>query len=383
VTERRRLGRTVLLGGLGLILAGCAPTPPPAPGPGAALSWSDLPGWQQGTQAGAWRALLRSCEHLAGEEPWASICEEAELYPNPTDAQVRAFFRHRFRPRPVYSRHAEPTGLITGYYEPLLRGSLEPSPAYPHPVYGPPGDLVHIDLGPRFPDLQEERVRGRLTQDGRVVPYYTRAEIEGPDNPLAGEELLWVRSIIDRFFLHIQGSGRVRLPSGETVALDYADQNGRRYVSIGRVLAERGEMDREEVTLPRLRQWLRAHPDQKRELLNENPSYVFFRLRDRKPPLPVGTLGSPLTPWRSIAVDPDFVPLGSPVWLSTRLPETADGEERRFRRLVFAQDTGGAIQGPARADVFFGQGRTAERLAGRMKEQGRLYLLTPAWQFDE
>jgi membrane-bound lytic murein transglycosylase A len=217
-----------------------------------------------------------------------------------------------------------------------------------------------------------------------VVPYYTRAEIEGPQRPLAGNELVWVDDAVDRFFLHVQGSGRVRLPDGEILALDYADQNGHRYVAIGKVLVERGVMPLEEVSLPSLRAWLAAHPDKRRGLFNANPSYVFFRLRDARRPEPIGTLGVPLTPRRSLAVDPDHIPLGLPVWLATRLPAgDHGGGEPPFRRLVFAQDTGGAINGAVRADLFTGQGLPAEWLAGRMKQDGRLFMLEPAWRYAD
>ncbi len=374
----------VVLIPLAFALFGCALwTSPPRPGPGEPISWAQLPYWEEGSQAEAWQALLRTCDRLE-EEPWRSICAEAKLYPNPTNAQVRAFFQSHFVPRPVYNRQGGRSGLTTGYYEPLLQGSRQPSSRYRYPIYAPPSDLLHIDLGGRFPELQGEPVRGRLTPKGRVVPYYTRAQIEGPKSPLSGNELLWVSNPIDRFLLHIQGSGRVRLPSGKTLALDYADQNGRRYVSIGRILARRGELDGAEVTLPRIRRWLQVHSEQRRALLNRNPSYVFFQLRDRTPPAPIGTLGSPLTPHRSIAVDPDHIPLGAPIWLVTRLPATQGRDEgSAFRKLVFAQDTGGAIQGPVRADLFVGHGDSARRLAGRMRQEGQLYLLTPAWQFPK
>jgi membrane-bound lytic murein transglycosylase A len=368
-----------------LVLSGCAGMrPAQGPGPGEAVAWSAVPGWERGQQAAAWPALLRTCRELGQRPPWRAICNEAELYPTPTDAEARAFLQCRFRPRPVRNHSGGRRGLITGYYEPLLHGSRERTERYRYPLYAPPPDLVAIELGSRFPSLDGERVRGRYTPRGQVVPYYTRAEIEGPDKPLAGQELVWVDDPVDRFFLHIQGSGRVRLPDGEVMALDYADQNGHRYVSIGKVLVDRGLMTKAEVTLPTLRRWLEAHPDRRRELFNQNPSYVFFRLRDARRAEPIGTLGVPLTPRRSLAVDPDHIPLGSPVWLATRLP-AADHSDREptFRRLVFAQDTGGAINGAVRADLFTGQGLPAEWLAGRMKQDGQLYMLEPAWRYHK
>lgn len=367
-----------------LLLAGCAGMGPPAgPGPGDTVAWAEVPGWQQGDQANAWPALLRTCRELDRKEPWRSLCPEAKLYPeSPSDAEVRAFLEGHFVPRPVHDGQGGTRGLITGYYEPLLQGSRQPTDRYRFPIYAPPPDLVTIQLDQRFPELADESVRGRYTPEGQVVPYPTRAEIEGPEKPLAGNELVWVDDPLDRFFLHIQGSGRVKLRDGELMALDYADQNGHPYVSIGRVLVRRGVMDQEEVTLPRLRTWLGAHPDERRELLNTNPSYVFFRLRDPTRRDPVGSLGVPLTARRSLAVDPSHIPLGSPVWLATRLPGPDHSDrEPPFRQLVLAQDTGGAIRGPVRADLFTGQGMPAEWLAGRMKQEGRLFVLTPAWRY--
>lgn len=377
---RRSGGWWWLALGVLLALAGCGPQR--APGPGDPVAWERLPGWGRGDQAGAWPALLRTCKRVGDTEPWRSVCNEAELRPRPTDAEARAFLRCRFVPRRVHNGRGGTRGLITGYYEPLLHGSREPTERYRFPLYAPPPDLVRIDLGERFPALAGERVRGRYTPRGEVVPYYTRAEIDSPERPLAGNELLWVDDAVDRFFLHVQGSGRVRLPDGEVLALDYADQNGHRYVSIGRILVDRGAMTREEVSLPTLRAWIEAHPGKRDDLFHANPSYVFFRLRDPARSEPIGTLGVPLTPRRSLAVDPDHVPLGLPVWLATRLP-SGDHADREppFRRLVFAQDTGGAIRGAVRGDLFTGQGLPAEWLAGRMKQEGRLFVLTPAWDY--
>lgn len=359
----------------GLLAAGCAGWSPFRAGLGPAVDWKALPGWQADRQAEAWPALLRSCERLAPRnEVWADLCREAESLAGggpPGDAAARAFFERRFRPRPLRGRWFRRTGLITGYYEPLLAASLRPDPAYPYPLYAPPPDLVTVELGELYPALRGRRVRGRLT-GRKVVPYYRRAEIDGEGRPLAGHELAWVRDPIGAFFLHIQGSGRLRLPDGRTLGIGYADQNGHPYRAIGRVLVERGEMDLEDVNLFSLRDWLRAHPDRATEILNSNPSYVFFTLRPAPQAGPVGSLGVPLTPRRSLAVDPGVVSLGLPVWVVTELP---DG--RPYRRLMLAQDTGGAIRGPVRADIFFGQGSEAEWLAGHMKQAGRLYVLEP------
>jgi len=368
---------------LAVLLGGCATVgPPPEPGPAERVAWHTLPGWTQGRQAEVWPALEATCERLGDTPPWRALCTEVALFPDPSHAQARAFLRGRFVPYRMRNGEGGDRGLITGYYEPLLEGSRQPSERYRYPLYAPPPDLMRIRLGERFPDLAGERVRGRLTPERRVVPYYTRAEIESEDEPLVGNEILWVDDPVDRFFLHIQGSGQVRLAEGGRVKVGYADQNGHRYVSIGKVLIERGELTREEVSLPALRRWLQNHPRQRRSLFNENPSYVFFRIRQDGHDGPLGSLGAPLTPRRSLAVDPRHIPLGVPVWLSTHLPPSQPpGKGRAYRRLVMAQDTGGAIRGAVRADLFTGQGEAGEWLAGRMKSRGRLFMLRPAWRY--
>lgn len=356
-----------------LWLGGCAAWSPFRSGMAPPVGWSALRGWEADRHAQAWPALLRSCDKLADRAPaWRRLCRAAAAEGEIDDARARAFFERWFRPRPLRGRWFRRTGLITGYYEPLLRGSLSPDPRYPYPLYRPPPDLVTVELGELFPALQGRRVRGRLA-GRRVVPYYSRAEIDGGGRPLAGHELVWVDDPVAAFFLHIQGSGRIRLEDGRVLGIGYADQNGHPYRAIGRTLVEMGALALEEVNLFSLRDWLRAHPRRAAEVLHSNPSYVFFRLRPAPAAGPIGSLGVPLTAGRSLAVDPRVVPLGLPVWLDSRRPE--DG--RPYRRLMLAQDTGGAIRGTLRADVFFGHGPEAERLAGHMKQPGRLYVLEP------
>lgn len=356
------------------VLAGCAALPPAEPGLGRALAWSELPGWPEPGLASAWPAFLAGCARLPERDPrWAAICEDAALFPEVDDEIARAFFETRFAPFETIAEGGGREGLVTGYYEPLLRGSLTRSARYRYPIYRPPDDLVSVDLGALYPELRNRRVRGRLL-GRRVVPYFERAEIENGETPLAGNELLWVDDPVALFFLQIQGSGRVQLETGERLHVGYADQNGHPYVAIGRRLVELGALKPEEVELATIRDWLKRNPEQASEVMNANPSYVFFALRDPALPGPLGSLGVPLAPERAIAVDPRYVALGSPVWLDTTLP----GETTPYRRLVFAYDTGGAIRGAVRADLFFGQGEEAERLAGRMKQPGRVYVLLPA-----
>lgn len=354
-----------------LALGGCVSF---GPGPGEPLPWSSVPGWNEAHLAEAWPALLNSCTKLAATAPyWQAICAAAAATPAPDDAGARAFFEHWFEPHQQRRGWFRASGLITGYYEPLLHGSWTRTERYHYPIYRAPDDLLSIELGSVYPELRGKRLRGRLS-GRRVVPYYSRAEIDDAASPLAGDELLWVDDPVALFFLHIQGSGRVQMTSGETVNVGYAQQNGYPYTAIGRTLIARVGFEPDQIDAPTIRAWLAAHPAEAQTVMNTNASYVFFRVLDPNLPGPLGALGVPLLPRRTIAVDPAYIPLGIPVWLDTELP---DGDAS-YRRLVFAQDTGGAIKGPLRADLFFGDGPEAEAYAGRMKERGRLYLLLPA-----
>jgi membrane-bound lytic murein transglycosylase A len=352
-----------------LLLGACTARPP---GIGSPVDWSSLQNWESDKHGDVWAGFLRSCEKL-GHERWREVCALAEESGPLSDAEARAFFEAHFEVRPVYAEGGETEGLITGYYEPLLKGSLEPSDEYRYPLYGVPKDLLVVDLGSVYPQLNGLRLRGKLVGN-KVVPYYDRAQLNDDPELLRGAEILWVDSLVDVFFLHVQGSGLVRLTDGSTVAVGYAQQNGHPYQSIGRVLVDMGELDREEVTLFTIRDWLQANPGRLHEVLAMNPSYVFFELKDGQADGPVGSLNVELTPARSVAVDRSVIPLGAPVWLQTTLP---DEDQSPFDRLMLAQDTGGAIKGHVRADVFWGRGDEAEMLAGTMKQQGRLFVLLP------
>lgn len=345
----------------------------PEPGIGEAVSWDRLPGWQSDRHGEAWPALLASCERLGDESGWRSVCRDAAALEDPSDARVRVFFESHFEPHPVTGDEGNREGLITGYYEPLLRGSLERSDRYRYPLYGPPDDLLTLKLGGAYPELADRQLRGRL-RGKTVVPYPTRAELAESPGALAGAELLWVDDAVDSFFLHVQGSGRVALPDGRTVAVRFADHNGHPYRSIGRRLIRTGELERENVNLFSIRRWLRDHPGDAQALLNHNPRFIFFRLDPGPVDDPVGALNVPLTAGRSLAVDRERIPLGVPVWLSTTMPGKPG---RPLNRLMLAQDTGGAIKGWNRADVFWGLGGDAERKAGLMKEKGRMFVLLP------
>jgi membrane-bound lytic murein transglycosylase A len=371
------------------LLAGCTTLPekPAAAVPietrFEAANWNDIAGWQQDALADAWPALQSSCRTPRMPGAWKQFCAEAARVTTTDTAAQRVLMESQLRPWRVVSisgdaRHrvrAE-EGLITGYYEPLLKGARRRGGAFQTPLYAVPDDLLTIDLAEAYPQLAGIRVRGKL-QGKRVVPYPDRAQL-ADGRVLAGKELLWVDSSIDAFFLQIQGSGRVTLQDGSTVRMAYAEVNGRPYRAIGRYLVDKGEMTVEQATAPALRQWLASHPERQQEVFNQNPSVVFFR-EEALPDAsvgPKGALGVPLTPGRSIAIDPGLLPLGAPFFLSTLNPLSG----APLQRLVLAQDTGGAIRGAPRADLFWGWGADAAEGAGRMRAQGALWLLWPVGQ---
>jgi membrane-bound lytic murein transglycosylase A len=369
----------------GAILCACA-TPPrnclPPPEPAIPhveyqpVGWTDVPGWNADEMKEAWPAFLAGCAAVGGQAGWAAVCTAGEQFRPAASGEVRAFLERYFQPYSIVERvgrQDQHEGLITGYFEPLLHGDRVSSAQFNTPLYSPPPDLLTVDLGSLYPELKGRRIRARL-QGNRVVPYYSRADLDR-DPELKGHEIVWVDDAVDAFFLEVQGSGRVQLRSGETIRLHYADENGYPYRSIGRYLVEHGELQVGGATLPGIREWALDHPARVKELLDSDPSVVFFREEPLGDPAqgPTGTLGVPLTAGRSIAVDPASVPLGAPVFLSTTFP----GSDIPLQRLVFAQDTGGAIRGPVRADFFWGTGTEAADEAGRMRQSGRMWLIWP------
>ncbi len=370
-----------------LVLAGCAtrkeqpavaPAPKPTPAPSVTApalreaSWSDLPGWREDDTSLAWGAFLRSCGAIGNRIGWQSVCDAAQALRNPDRGLTREFFEAHFKPYRVVDAKGFDDGLITGYYEPLLRGSRTADSRYRYPVYGVPDDLLVIDLTELYPELQGKRLRGRV-EGRRVVPYYDRSQIERGSGALTGKELVWVDDPVELFFLQVQGSGRVVLDTGEILRLGYADHNGHPYRSIGRRLVDQGDLPLERASMQGIKEWARRNPGRVRELLDHNASYVFFRELPAGLPGPIGALGVPLTPRRSVAVDQRVVPLGAPVFIATTYPLT----DEPLNRLMLAQDTGGAIRGAVRADFFWGFGEDAAREAGRMKQALRMWVLLP------
>ncbi|HEY7986271.1 MAG TPA: MltA domain-containing protein [Methylophilaceae bacterium] len=334
--------------------------------------WSQVEGFDKDNLTLAWGGLMQSCGVLKKNELWRDACEAVTKQSRPSTSTIRVLLKQNFQPWQVTNADGTNTGLITGYYEPLLKGSRTRTELYRYPLYSRPDDMVTVDLNSLYPELANRKLRGRL-KGNKLIPYYSRGEIEVTPSPIAGKELLWTDDIVDLFFLQIQGSGQVKLDSGELVHVGYDDQNGQPYLSIGKVLIERGELTSDKASMQGIKDWGRKNLDKLRDLLNSNPSYVFFRELPKDLSGPPGALGIPLAAERSIAIDPRYIPLGAPVFLSATYPNS----NKPLQRLMMAQDTGGAIKGAVRADFFWGTGNDAGRQAGAMKQQGKMWVLMP------
>jgi peptidoglycan lytic transglycosylase A len=380
------------------MLAGCGTMRPTPPVPPSKLSlrlvsvqFGELAGWTQSDPRGALQAFVRSCTALAtkaDEAPlggvdyagtageWRQVCSKVALVSTDNPEPARGFFESEFVPYRVGPDSR--VSLFTGYYEPQLRGSRTRHGAYQTPLYGVPNDLVNVDLGLFRESLKGQRIVGKLA-DGRLVPYPARTEIESVGLG-AAVPILFVDDPIDAFFLQIQGSGRVVLDDGTVVRAAYAAQNGRPYTAIGAVLIQRGELKREAVSMQSIRAWLLEHPAEAQQLMNANASYVFFEEQPIGDPSlgAAGAQGVPLTPEASLAVDLAVHALGVPVWLETIAPDPDTTKpDRPFQRLLVMQDTGGAIRGPVRGDVYWGYSPDAGSIAGRMRSEGRMTVLLP------
>lgn len=347
--------------------------------------WDEVDGLEMDNLSLAWPAWMQSCSTLINKPAWKNACtvanqlhEQTSKSPNaspnasPNPSEVQAYFKQYFSVYKTTNVDGSDTGMITGYYQPMLKGSRTKSAQYPNPLYAPPADMITVELDSLFPELKFKRVRGRLVGN-KLVPYYNRGEIEAETSPLKGREFIYIDDIIDVFFLQIQGSGLVQLENGAQVHVGYADQNGHPYNSIGRLLVERGELQLAQASMQGIKNWARNNLAKLRDLLNSNPSYVFFRELPAGLPGPLGALGVPILGERSVAVDPKFVPLGAPIFLSTTEPNST----KPLKRMMMAQDTGGAIKGGVRADFFWGAGPEAGARAGAMKQSGKIWVFLP------
>lgn len=332
-----------------------------------------MPHWNSDDPTDALAAFVQSCAVLAARAEWRAVCASAASIPGKTKPEgIRRYFRDNFDPFKVVNADETTTGLVTGYYEPLLRGSRVPTEKFKYPLYGQPQDLVSVELSDVYPDLKFKRLRGRIVAN-KLVPYFERSEIESTGVPLRGLELAWVDDAVELFFLQIQGSGQIQLPDGRRMRVGYADQNGHPFRSLGGALIRRNQIRAEHASMAGIKEWARRNPAKIQQFMNINPSYVFFKELAGDLSGPIGTLGVPLTRERSIAVDQRVVPLGVPVFLATTFPNT----KTELNRLMVAQDTGGAINGAVRADFYWGFGDDAGSQAGKMKQQGRMWVLLP------
>lgn len=348
-----------------------------------AVSYEAIENWDKDQQSLAFAAFKESCEvllkrpakkivppqELGGRvEDWHQPCLVAEAMAEPTNTVARQFFEQHFS---VVSYAPEEEGLFTGYFAPEYLGSDHPTEEYNVPLYAVPEDLKILDLGKFRKAWKGKTIIGQV-QNGEFVPYKDRKIID--QGALEGQELelVWLKDPTDAFFLHIQGSGVVRYENGDRKTFGYAGKNGKAYHAIGKFLIESGDISREDMSMQAIRAWIEENPLQANSLMWKNPSYVFFRPLDD--PTPIGAMGVELTAGRSLAVDRQFVPLGLPVWLDLK---AATPESDPIRRLVIAQDTGGAIKGRVRGDVYWGIGADAGLMAGSMKDRGRYYFLVP------
>lgn len=355
------------------------------------VAFSKLPNWKVGDGlSGGFRAFLKSCEsllkkpdgtRLQGAEiggfvsDWKPTCKIAQTVNFDKLQDIRTFYQDNFKAFSI-ALDGNSEGLFTGYFEPLLYGSFEQSETFRYPIYSLPQDLISVDLGRFRADLKGERIAGKI-DNNRLVPYEDRAAIDIGALDAKADVLLWVDSPIDAFFLHIQGSGRVKMPDGALQGVGYAGQNGHSYRAIGRDLIDMGEITRENVSMQSIRAWLEDNPDKGRALMQRNRSYIFFRLLDGTDG-PFGSAGVGLTPGHSLAVDLRHLPMHAPIWLNTNYPAPDESDQDiQMNRLMVAQDTGGAIRGEIRGDVFWGFGEDAAAIAGKMQHSGRYWVLLP------
>jgi peptidoglycan lytic transglycosylase A len=349
------------------------------------IDFADLPNWADDDHTSAYTTFLASCRPIvrttaADARPvWpalVSVCRRALAARSLRGEQARLFFEKNFRPMRI-AKLGESAGFLTGYYEPIVDGSRFPTRTFTVPLYRRPADLLAPDapLNASFPN------RGRvvrITETGEYVPYYDRAEIE--DGALDGRhlEIAWLKDPADLLTIQIQGSARVRLEDGTILRINYDAHNGYPYAAVGRVLIDRDIIPREEMSMARIRDWMIANPEEAKEVRRQNRAYVFFRIvgltGDREP---VGGQGVALTPGRSIAVDRALHVYGTPFFIEAELPLAGARSADPFRRTMIAQDTGSAIVGPARADLYFGAGDEAGRVAGRIRQAGRFAILVP------
>lgn len=350
----------------------------------AASSFKQMPAWDNHGHAAYLAAFTNQCpssgpDYLSKSKSTpqglAEACAKARafLQPSVDNAKARQFIESHFEVWQFQKEDGGKDGLLTGYFEPLLKGSRKKNGPYIAPLWGVPKDLITVELAGLFPELEGKRVRGRVVGN-KLVPYHDRQSWENSASKTE-TPLVWIDNKLDAFLLQVQGSGRVQLPNGDMMRLSYADQNGHPYKAIGRVLVQRGELTTEQATIPGIAAWAEKNPQALDELLNSNPSVVFFTENKRLNPHegPVGALGIPLTGELSLAVDRRRVPYGSMVWVDSSNPITG----KPIQKGMLAQDTGGAITGRVRADFYWGTGKEAGQAAGLTRQPLKMWLIWP------
>ncbi|MCR9192517.1 MAG: MltA domain-containing protein [Gammaproteobacteria bacterium] len=351
-------------------------------------SFSELPGWSTTQTLKSLEAFQLSCQRLIHLKPtrpvgnewlplqakdWFRPCRAALKLKSPSEQKAKSFFETWFQPQ-TFVKEQPIVGLFTGYYAPQIAASLQKTEAYPTPIYGVPKDLIVIKLNDFDPALPARKLMGHIKHN-RMKPYYSRAEIDQGAIKHTAPVIAYVRNPIDRLFLEIQGSGTLKFEDGSQANLGYAGKNGLSYTAIGRVLIRRGILNSKTVSMQNIQKYLESHPAERNNIINKNRSFVFFKTMTEEGAY--GTQGAKLTPGYSLAVDPSWVPLGMPIWLNTTRPDSELNTNHPLNRLMIAQDTGGAIKGTVRGDVFWGNDNQAAAIAGKMKNHGRYWLLTP------
>lgn len=351
-------------------------------------TFAQLPGWNSANLLESFNTFKVSCRAFLRQDPerlvgsqflsmkaknWQPLCKKAMSMKKITESTVKKFFETGFNPVLFYQ--GKPVeGLFTGYYSPLLKGSPVQTSEFSVPIYGLPKDMLTVNLGLFFSDLAHRKVVGRI-QGKQLIPYYTREEINRGAIKRRAPVLVWIANRIDRLFLEIQGSGAVELPDGKVMYLGYEGENGATYTSVAQVLINQGVMTKHNASMQGIRKYLQEHPDQMDSVMHQNKSFVFFRSLGHD--AAYGAQGVVLTPGYSLAVDRKWVPLGTPIWLVTTRPDKHADNKKVLQRLMIAQDTGGAIRGPVRGDVYWGAGKKATFIAGHMKNKGYYWLLLP------
>ncbi len=325
------------------------------------ISFDEINGFYEDDLELAFNVFKKSCMKAKRYKLFHDVCEKSN-----SDTNAKDFFIKNFTPYMLYSKNNKNIGLITGYYEPLLYGSKIKNNRYKYPIYKVPNDLISVHLGSIYPKLKDYRLRGKI-KNNKLIAYEERKNIKYKSNL---EVITYVDNKIDLFFLHIQGSGKVKLDTGEIINIAYANQNGRKYFAIGKYFIKNKLIKRKNISLQSIKKYLYEHPFEVDKILNLNKSYVFFSQSSKSA---TGALGVELTAKRNLAVDKKYIPLGMPVFINTNNPQN----RQDINRLMVASDVGGAIKGEIRADFFWGHGKEAEHLAGLMKEKGTLILLIP------